>query len=377
MKRTADAIIVGAGIIGCSTAYHLAKMGVTDVILLERDRVGAGASSQSAAMLSLQFCQDELTVRMARYCYDRYMAFEEELGVSTDFRPTGWMYVATEASADRLRQQVAMLQKAGVSSELLQPDDVRRLFPELNTEDIVLGSWGAEDGPFDPHMIMWGYLRRARDLGVTVHEGVAVEEILLEDGAVNGVRTDDGPVYSRVVVNAAGAWAGEIANGAGLSLPLQNATRSIVVTNPIAAIPHDRPFVEDLEKEWYVRPEGEGVLMGMGRRPVTELEIDLDEAQVEAIIDTAMHRLPLLQEASILTAWTAVRPMTRDGLPIVGVAGSVPGLIHNCGWGGIGIIMAPLAGQLVAEIIANGKAQTMDIDPLAPDRPLHNGGSGR
>ncbi|HSM56649.1 MAG TPA: FAD-binding oxidoreductase [Candidatus Sulfomarinibacteraceae bacterium] len=370
MKRTADVIVVGGGIIGCSTAYHLARMGMTDVILLERDQVGAGASSQSAAMLSLQFCQDELTVQMARYCYDRYMAFEDELGVSTDFRPTGWMYVATEASAGQLKQQVAMLQEAGVSSELLQPGDVSRLFPELNTEDIVLGSWGAEDGPFDPHMIMWGYLRQARELGVAVHEGRTVEGLLLKNGAVSGVHTDDGLFHSRAVVNAAGAWAGEIAGWAGLTLPLQNATRSIVVTNPIAGIPDDRPFVEDLEKEWYVRPEGEGVLMGMGQRPVTDLDVGLDEAQVEAIIDTAMHRLPLLQNASILTAWTAVRPMTHDGLPIVGVDEAAPGLLHNCGWGGIGIIMAPLAGQLAAEIITGGQAQTMDIEPLAPDRQL-------
>jgi len=368
MQATADVVIIGAGVIGCSTAYHLARMGITDVVVVEMDQVGAGSSGKSASMLSLQFCTDELSARMAKYSYARYMEFEEEIGVPIDFKKIGWVSLATQESAEHLRKSAELLQALGIETEILSPEEIKRRYPEINTEDIVLGTWGPDDGTVDPHMIMWGYIGRARELGVKLHQGVRATGISVRQGHVEGVATTDGFVATRTVVNAGGPWAIEIGKWVGIEIPIINAARSIVVTGPFPEILSTWPFVEDLTAEWYFRPEGPGVLMGMGKTPTEELVIPFRLEVVDAMMDTAAHRVPVLMNAPFLTGWTGVRPLTPDDRPILGPVSSVEGLILNCGWGGTGIIQAPLAGQLVAEIIADGRASTMDISPFRIER---------
>ncbi len=368
MHLSADVVIIGAGVIGCSTAYHLVKSGIRDVIVVEMGQVGSGTSSKSAAMLSMQFNQDELSVRMAKYSYERYMAFEEELGVPIDFHKIGWLYVATEKSAAELQQQADFLQALDVTTELLRPGDIKDRVPELNTSDIVLGTWGSEDGTVDPHMIMSGYMKRAREMGATLYEGVRAIDIIVERGRVTGVVTNQGLITTSIVVNAAGPWAAQVSKWIGFSLPLHNATRSIVVTTPLPAIPRNRPFVEDLSVEWYYRPELDGVLMGMGVTPVQDPVAELDEGQVSAIIETAVHRVPILAQASLLSAWTGVRPLSPDGHAFVGPIPEIEGFIFNCGWGGVGIIMAPMAGQLIADTILHGEMEQAILSALNSSR---------
>jgi sarcosine oxidase, subunit beta len=351
--ESADIVIIGGGVIGLSSAYHLAKAGAGKIVLLERQQLGAGSSGKSAAMLSLQFCRDAATLAMARRAYSRYMAFGEELGVAIDFHPTGWLSLATDGSAAALRQQAALLQQNGVATELLDAEEVAYRYPALNVDDIVLATFGPDDGPFDPHMIMQGYARRVRALSVQILEGVQATGIRFagepgfHQGRVTGVATDHGFIAAGIAVNVAGPWAGEVARWAGVELPLRNAARTIVVTGPTPAIPADYPFVEDLEVEWYLRPELDGVLMGMGDRPAPPDYAGLDEEQVEAIIERAVHRAPALEDARLQTAWTGIRPLTESGQPIVGSAGGPDGFLCNCGWGGVGLIMAPVAGEML------------------------------
>lgn len=377
LEDRASVVVIGAGVIGCSTAYHLARAGLRDVVVLERGQVGSGSSSQSAAMLALQFCTDAITLQMARYSYERFMAFPEEMGVSVDFHRTGWMYVATEESAGALRDQVALLQRMGVASSLLDVKDVREIYPQLNTSDIVLGSWGPDDGPLDPHMVMSGYVKRARELGVRFEEDSPVTGLVMEEGRVRAVQTRHGTIECAYVINAAGPWATEIGRMAGIEVPIENSARTIVVTDTVEEIAPDRPFVEDLSAEWYFRPEMDGVLMGMGKKPVRDpIRVPLDEAQLEAMIEVAMHRVPALSRASLLTAWTGVRPLTSDGLPIVGEAAGVEGFLLNCGWGGVGIMLAPIAGKMLSEMVCEGKIEIIDAAPLHLSRFRRSGPQG-
>ena len=368
MQATADVVIIGAGAIGCSTAYHLARIGITDVMVVEMDQVGSGSSSKSASMLSLQFCTDELSARLAKYSYARYKQFEEEIGVSIDFKRTGWLSLATQESAEHLLKSAKVLQSLDIRTDVLTPEEIKHRYPEINTEDIVLGTWGPDDGPFDPHMIMWGYIGKAREMGVNLRQGVRATGIRVRQGRVEGVLTDDGFVATGVVVNAGGPWAIEIGRWIDVEIPIINSARSIVVTGPFPAIPSTRPFIEDVTAEWYCRPEGPGVLMGMGASPTEKLDIPFRMEVVEEMIDTAVHRVPILMNASFLTGWTGVRPMTLDDRPILGPVPSVDGFILNCGWGGTGIIQAPIAGQLVAEYISDGHTLTMDISPFGIER---------
>lgn len=368
MNSTADVVIIGAGVIGCSTAYHLSKMGITDVAVIEMDQVGAGSSSKSASMLSLQFGHDQLLARMAQYSYQRYMDFESELGTPTDFCKTGWISIASGPKADELRQHAKMLNSLQIPTEILLPDEVKRLYPELNTDDIDVGVYGPDDGPFDPHMIMWGYMKRGTEKGVKLYQGEKARGLRIENGRVTGVETDSGLVATKTVVNAAGPWAREVTDWAGVEIPLTNKVRTIVMTAPLPDIPQNRPFVEDENVEWYFRPETGGVLMGMGNTPTDSPEMQLDNNMVNNIIDYAVQRAPVLEKASLLTAWSGVRPLTADGRPIFGVVPGVEGFLLNAGWGGVGIIQAPVAGQLMAELIHDGQTTTFESKELGLGR---------
>ena len=370
MNPTADVVIIGAGVIGCSTAYHLAKMGITNVAVVEMEQVGAGSSSKSASMLSMQFGHDRLLARMAQYSYQRYMGFEEELGTTIDFRKTGWLSVAAGQKAMELRQHAELLNALHIRTEILLPDEVKRLYPELNTDDIDLGIYGPDDGPFDPHMIMWGYIKRASEKGVKLYQGEKARGLRLENERVTGVETSNGLIATRTVVNAAGPWAQEVGNWANVHIPVANKIRTIVMTGPLPDIPAGRPFVEDERVEWYFRPETGGVLMGMGNVPAKSPETQLDNEMVNKIVDYAVHRVPVLEKASLLTAWSGIRPLTTDGRPIFGATPGVEDFLLNTGWGGFGIIQSPAAGQLMAELVRDGKTSTFESKELGLDRFL-------
>jgi sarcosine oxidase subunit beta len=370
MKNTSDVLIIGAGVIGCSTAYHLAKIGLSDISVMEMEGVASGSTSKSASMLSLQFLEDALLAQMARYSYDRYMGFEEEIGSPIDFRKIGWIYVATEETEDQLQSHARTLETLDIATKILTTAELKELCPQLHTDDIELATWGAEDGIVDAYMISSGYMKRARQLGVRLYEGVRATNILVEAGAVRGVMTTEGLIDTRVVINAGGPWAPEIGGWVNVDIPLRNSARTVVVTGATPEIPRRHPFVEDLTAEWYFRPEGDGVLMATGMRQVEGVDDRLDHEMVDANIQAAMHRVPVLEQADMLTAWTGVRPLTPDGRPIIGAVPNIEGLILNCGWGGMGIIQAPVAGQLVAELVTKGRAVTFDLEAMSLERFL-------
>ena len=370
MKPIADVVIIGAGVIGCSSAYHLVKAGITNLAVLEMEQVGAGTSSKSASMLSLQFGHDPLLARMAKYSYQRYMDFEKELDTPIDFRKTGWISVAAGLKADELRQHAEMLNSLQIRTEILLPDEVKHLYPELNTDDIDVGIYGPDDGPFDPHMIMWGYVKHAKEKGAKLYQGKKALGLRIESGRVTGVETSGGLIATNTVINAAGPWAQEVARWANVDLPLTNKVRTIVMTSPLSDIPQDRPFVEDENVEWYFRPETGGVLMGMGNVPTETPVAQLDSKMVNNIVDYAVQRVPVLEKASLLTSWSGVRPLTIDGRPLFGAIPSIEGFLLNAGWGGVGIIQAPVAGQLMAELVHDGQTTTFESKELGPGRFL-------
>ena len=368
MKTTTDVVIIGAGVIGCSTAYHLAQIGIPDVAVVEMDQVGSGSSGKSASMLSLQYCEDELTIQMTKYSYDKYMQFEEEMGVPIDFKKIGWISIASEKRMELLLRNARLLNSHGITTEILERDEIKRRYPEINTEDLALGTWGPDDGLIDPHMIMWGYIKKAQAMGATLAQGVKATGIQVRHGKVDGIRTDKGFISSRTVVNAGGPWAKEVGKWVDVEIPIMNLARTIVVTGPFTGIPNNRPFLDDRTSEWYCRPELSGLLMGMGAKLVEGANIQTDTEMVHEMIDVAVRRIPVLEKASMQTAWTGIRPLTPDDHPIIGPVPYVDGLILNCGWGGRGIIQAPIAGRLVAETICNGYPSTMDSHPLKIER---------
>jgi sarcosine oxidase subunit beta len=369
LKTHSDVVIIGGGIIGTSIAYHLARRGIRDVVLVEADIVGSGSSGRSAAMILLQE-SGEMTIRMSQESFKEYLRFHDELGADIGYKPIGFLNLATEAIADDLRAQVELQQRLGVPVQVLSPSDIARLVPAVNLDDIVFGSICWQDGVIDPHSVMQAYVQHARRAGADVNEKVEATGIALNSARhyVVGVETSAGYIATPIVVNAAGARAAQIAAWVNLQLPITNYKRTVFITDRFDAIPDNTPFVMDLAVEWYFRKEGRGILMGMGTEESTIFEPQLEWEFLDTMIQHALRRAPILANACVMRGWAGLRSLTPDDYPILGRAPNVDGFINACGWGGHGVMHAPIAGQLVAELIADGVPTTMDIAPFRLER---------
>ena len=371
MFQSADVVIIGAGVQGLSAAYHLAKVGVGKILVLEKQFIGAGSSGRSATMLMLQR-ENKVKIRMSQYSYKRYMSFKEELGVDIGYKRIGFLSVAVEKKALEALKMAKIRQELGVKTEVLGPSDILKLVPVVNVSDILVGIFGPDDGIIDAHAIMYGFKNAAQRYGVEIRQGKEHEVVgvTVSSGQIVGVKTRSNYVATEVVVNAAGADAREIANWVGVDLPIMNRRRNIYITEPFSGIPDDTPMVEDAEMEWYYRKEGPGVLIGMGKEKSTNISMSPNLEFLSKVIDFSTHRVPILANArfDLKKGWSGIRSLTPDICPIIGPVATVKGFVNSCGWGGEGIMHAPIGGQLVAEYIFYGKTRTMDISPFLAAR---------
>lgn len=367
MQPTASVVIIGGGIQGTSTAYHLSRMGVPDVLLLEMNTIGSGSSGRSAAMI-IHSAHDWDLLPLTRISMQSYLNFEDDLQASPGFEPIGNLSLVTRSMADRVTGLAEKHLQMGVPSAALQPEEILSLVPGLNVEDLAFGLYTPGDGVLDPHSIYSAFVSFARRRGLRINQGVKAIGLEVRAGRVTGVMTTKGLVATRCVVNAAGFLAREVASWAGQSLPITNLKRNVYVLRSVPGYSGDLPFVYDLEAEWYFRREGENLLIGMGKTPCDEEDPQVDMRTLEDIIEHALHRAPPLAEAKVIRGWAGLRSLTPDSHPILGEASSVRGFYNCCGWGGHGVMHAPAGGMLTAELIVDGHASSADISPFTADR---------
>ncbi len=362
---TAEVVIVGGGVMGVSTAYHLAKRGVRDVLLLERDTfLGHGATGRCAGGVRYQFAT-EINIRLSLVSLPMIERFEEETGVSPQYRPIGYLFVLTrEADVATFRRNVALQHRLGVNTEWLTGDEVRRRLPFMRFDDALAGTFHAKDGLADPHSIVQGYAQRAREMGVRIVTDAPVTGIEVEGGRVRAVVTPQGRVETRTVVNAAGPWAGVVAQMAGVDLPITPVRRQWLTTTPLPDLPEDFPFVIDFAQALYFHPEGKGVLTGMSNpneKPGFNQQVDPEWELVH--MEAAMERLPMLERAGVMSRVAGLYENTPDAHPIFGPT-EVEGFHVVAGFSGHGFMHGPVAGLLMAEILLDGRAHTVDVSML-------------
>jgi len=367
MKDSAEVVIIGGGIQGLSLAYHLTKLGCTDVCLLEMNTLGSGSSGRSAAIIG-HALQTVGCLPLTRWSFAALNRFEEELGTSPGYEPIGCLLLVGSQGAPGLCQRWAMLQHLGIRSTLVDREEISRLTPGLNLEDIELGLYNPDEGNVDPHSIMMAYARQARCQGVEFLEGVRATGLQIDDDRVLGVHTADGTIATRCVVNAAGFGARQVAAWAGLDLPITNLKRHIFFTQPVPIYHRLIPFTYEVEVAWYMRREGPGMLVGMGAVESDEEDPQVDWAFLDVIGEHSMHRAPALAEARIQSGWAGLRPVTPDEEPILGPVPHLSGYFNDCGWGGHGIMHAPAAGMALAEWIVDGTPVSVDIRPFGVER---------
>jgi len=364
LPRSADIVIIGAGAIGASIAYQLGRRGARDVVVLERDAVGAGSTSKAAGGIRVQFAtrvEIELSLRAIAF----FKRFEDEMGVPCDFHQEGYLFVVTdEPTLARFRENVALQRSMGADVRVIAPDDARALVPALNVDDALAAAWGPTDGHASPNDVVQAYAAQARARGVRIVEETPVTGIVVERGRVAGVLTPAGTIATRLVVNAAGPWAPLVGRMVGLELPVDPRRRHIFVTDAFDGIRHPLPLVTDTGSGFYCRSEQGAILMSPGDiGEVTEYEARVDWSVLELAVEKAVRRIPALEHAQVRHAWAGLRPLTPDGRAILDWAPGVEGLYLAVGFCGHGFQHSPGVGETVAEVLLDGRS-TLDIHDL-------------
>jgi len=370
---SADVVIIGAGIVGSSVAYHLTQAGCKNVLVLEREsQQGKGSTGKSMGGVRAQF-STPASIRMSLYSIPFFREFEEKMGHPSGYRGQGYLFVATEERHLRyLRVNYELQTSEGLKTvELLKPDDVTRMVPQLRGDDIVGGSFCSTDGFVDPHSVMTGFMLRAIDSGARLMRNAEVTAIERDARGVCGVRTATDGIATRTVVNAAGAWAGLVAKLAGLELPVEPLRRMLVPTEPFDKIAHSAPMTVDMATGFHFRPEGLGLLMAWNDPDETPgFKTDFDPAFVEKILTRGVSRVPCLEDAEVnpKRAWAGLYEMTPDHHPILGAVAGVPGLYLANGFSGHGVMHSPATGKIVSDLVLKGTSDLVDTKLLRYER---------
>lgn len=373
LPKTADAVIIGGGVMGASTAYHLAKRGMKNLVLLERESFfGTGSTGKCAGGIRHQF-STAVNIELSKHSIKMLENFEDEMGQAVDLRQFGYLImVSTEEELHTFKQNVALQNQHGVASRVLSVAEIAERVPLLNLDGIIGATYYDKDGICDPSGVVQGYIKGAREQGVQLFNDVEVTGIVTTESRVTGVVTQQGTIETPIVVNAAGPWGGKIGAMAGVNVPIVPERQQIVVTNALPDVPDDFPFVIDFHQRLYFHQEGDGLLTGqamVGREPTFNDTVDQDWTAHH--LENAMARLPLLETAGVLTQWAGLYENTPDAHPIIGRAG-VEGFYVVAGFSGHGFMHGPIAGKLVAEQLVDSSAHTVDISALAYERFQHD-----
>jgi sarcosine oxidase subunit beta len=374
MKPAALAVI-GGGVMGASVAYHLAARGWRDVVILDRaDGPGAGSTGRATGGYRAQF-GTAINVRLSLLAREKLLRFADETGVDPGYVPAGYLWLATSAAEmDALRAGLEVQHAEGLREAAeVSPGDIARLNPAIRLDGIAGGAFCPSDGFVRPLQILEGYLAAAERLGVRLEWGAEVTALRRDGtGRIVGVATTRGSVAVEGVVNAAGPWAAAIAAMAEVALPVTPLRRQIATTTPCDLLPADMPMTIWAGDGFHLRVRDERVLLlwptpGVPGRP---FDATVDPVWVDAVVTMAHARVPVLRRATIDRAgsWAGLYEMSPDRHAILGAASECPNLYLINGSSGHGVMHSPALGQLLAEIICDGRASTLDVGCLQPSR---------
>ena len=369
LPSKAEVVIIGGGIIGTSIAYYLSKKGVNDVLLLERSLLGTGTTAKCVGGIRTQF-STRINIEfslLSRRIFDR---FKEEFGVDPEFHPVGYLFLAgRDTQWEILKANVRLMRAFNLDAALLEPREIQRRWPVLRVNDLLGGSYTEKDGYAGPYEVLRGFVAKAKQLGADIRERIEVVGIQIKNSKVQAVLTSTGErVRTCMVVNAAGPYAARIAKMVGLDLPVRPLRRQLFFTDPVDGLPSQLPIVIDLEYGWYMRREGRGLLLAGPQDSESSFNEGVDFEGQEWTADRSLHRVPLLEHSSIMRGWAGLYEISPDHHAIIGAFPQLKGFICANGFSGHGFQHSPAAGILVAELITEGEAKSLDIYPLRPQR---------
>lgn len=374
-----DVVVIGGGVMGASTAFHLAEAGVS-VLLVEKSELASGSTSKAAGGVRANF-SDELNVAMGARSLDLLADFNNRPGQEIDLHRPGYMFALTRPEDVALfERSMAIHHQFGVESVMLTPQEAHAKNPILNVDDVLAAHFTPNDGYCTPESVVMGYASGARRHGATVLTNVEATGIDVEGGEITAVHTTAGTVKCSAVVNAAGAWSPQIGAMVGMDLPVQPLKRELLITEPLSAefddVPADMPFTIDYATSLYWHREGPGLLMGFSDKSA-EYGWDLtrDPNFPEKLAELAYHRAPRLLDVGVGRGWAGYYDVAPDHNAILGEWGGVSRMLYATGFSGHGFLQGPAIGEILRDLYL-GKTPFVDITPMNADR-FANGGQLR
>ena len=370
MKRTAEAVIIGGGVMGCSVLYHLAQLGMNNVALVEQDVLGSGSTGRSQAILRMHY-SNPITAGMAWRSLKVFQDFNELVGYDSGYVKTGYVVIVGPEERGPLEENVAMQRNLGIDTGMVSSDDLEELAPMLKADDTGGIAYEPQSGYADPYQVTTAYAQRAKELGAKIYLRCVATKILVRNGKVVGVTTDQGTIETPKVLIAAGPWAHRILQDVGVEVSLKTIRHQIVrVDRPQSTLP-SHPAVGDIAQEFSFRPDSTNLtLVGIGEELVDAGNYNqgVDSDIVEEAIVKLVYRMPAMYEGRFLGGWAGLFTVTPDWHPIMDRVADVDGLYCAVGFSGHGFKLSPMVGVCMAEFIAAGEATTFDITPFRMTR---------
>ncbi len=375
----ASVVVIGGGVMGCSTLYHLAKEGITDAILLERNQLTSGTTWHSAAQVRALRSTRNLT-ELIRYSVSLYSQLEAETGQATGWINKGSLSIATsEARLTHIKRQEALAHLFGVEARSISAGEAKELWPLMNTEDVLGAVWSPGDGRVSPSDLCAALVKGAKSRGTRIFEHTAVTNILTKGGKVVGLETSRGPLRCDTVALCSGLWSGQVAKMAGVEVPVWPCEHFYLLTKPIEGITGNMPTLSDHDSHLYIRDDSGGLLVGCFEprgKAIDPARLGDDFAfqllpedwdHFEPMMVNALHRLPPLQTAEVKMLLNGPESFTPDGSFLLGESAETRGFFLGCGMNSVGVATGGGAGMALAKCIAEG-AMPMDLHEADPKR---------
>ena len=369
--NTADAVIVGGGVMGSSILYNLAARGVTDIVLLEQNALASGMTSRTQGILRMHY-SNEVTTRMAWESLQVFKEFDEITGGPSGYTPTGYVLIADEANRRALEKNVALGRALGVNMKVLSGADIKNVAPMLRVGDNESFAYEPESGYADAHLVTTGYARRAGELGASVEVETRVDRIEIAGDKVVAVVTDEERIQTPIAVVATGPWSKQFLLTVGVDLPLATVRHQVIMLHRGEDSTPEHPAVADLVNDFSCRPDGEDLtLLGVGEDESVgpdEFDQGLDMSVVEKYFSVLAERIPNMSKALFKGGWSGLFTTTPDWHPILDKVPGIEGLYCAVGFSGHGFKLSPMIGVAMAELITEGRGETIDISMLGLDR---------
>ena len=367
MPHTADTVIIGGGVMGCSILYNLACRGVTDTVLLERDVLASGSTGRSQAILRMHY-SNEVTTRLAWDSLAVFRDFTEIVGVPSGYTKTGYFIIVGPEDRDAMMANVHMQRSVGVDTSMVTAEDVREIAPMVEPGEGESFAYEPDSGYADPYSVTTGYANAARESGARVMSGTSAAGIEITAGRVTAVLTRNGRIETSVAVVAAGPWAGPLLASIGVDVPLRPIRHQVIMLRrPQDAVP-DHPIIGDVVNDMSPRPDvGNLTLIGVGEDEESDPDSfnqGVDMPMVEQTFQKLVRRMPGMTNALFRGGWSGLFTITPDWHPVLDRVDGIDGLHVAVGFSGHGFKLSPMIGVVMSELITEGEATSIDISEL-------------